>query len=186
MKRLNLSAGSRPLSWAASGTASSRGDSTSATRRWNTHQSESEAGRSFTRQTNGTLALDSCAKAKLIYLGTLLGLSALARELLQLKPDHLLLVCAGTHSHFALEDGIAAGALVAKLVPHASPFASARACLAIWRSVKKDPTDTLAVTRNALRLKSVGLDQDVDYCSQFDAIDRVARVEKGEVRLVTS
>ena len=135
--------------------------------------------------TNGTLALASCSQAKSIYLGALLNLSALASELACLKPAALLLICAGTHSHFALEDGIAAGALAAKLLPKSPKLApSARACRSIWRSAERNPAETLAVTRNALRLRSVGLGEDVTYCSQFDVIDRVARVEKGEVRLV--
>jgi 2-phosphosulfolactate phosphatase len=149
------------------------------------YTSERVRGRKIVHTTtNGTLALDSCVKAESIYLGTLLGLSALARELLQLKPEHLLLICAGTHSHFALEDGIAAGALVARLLDAATLTASARACLAIWRCAEKDPSATLAVTRNALRLKSVGLEKDVEYCSRVDTIDRVAKVRGGEVKLV--
>jgi len=135
--------------------------------------------------TNGTLALASCAHSKAVYLGTLLNLSALTEQILLLAPDSLLLVCAGTHSHFALEDGIAAGALVAKLLsakPKLAP--GARACLSIWRSVEANPAQALAVTRNARRLKEVGLTKDVDYCSQFDVISKVARVEKGEARLV--
>jgi 2-phosphosulfolactate phosphatase len=135
--------------------------------------------------TNGTLAIDACLGAGSIYLGTLLNLSALAQHLLTLAPGPLTLVCAGTHSHFALEDGIAAGALVAKLLsgkPKLAP--SARACLSVWRSVEKNPAEALAVTRNARRLKEIGLTKDVEYCSQFDAIEKVAKVEKGEARLV--
>lgn len=136
--------------------------------------------------TNGTLALASCAHAKSVYLGTFLNLSALAGHLLSLAPGPLALVCAGTHSHFALEDGIAAGALVDKLLGVSTLAPSARACLSIWRSAQNCPAEALAVTRNALRLKSVGLEKDVEYCSQLDVIEKVARVEKGFASLVDS
>lgn len=134
--------------------------------------------------TNGTLALHSCAGAKAVYLGTLLNLTALAKHLLSLTPYPLTLICAGTHSHFALEDGIAAGALVAELLPAKPALApSARACLSIWRSAEADPAATLAVSRNARRLREVGLEKDVEYCSRFDTIDRVACAQDGVVRL---
>jgi 2-phosphosulfolactate phosphatase len=134
--------------------------------------------------TNGTRALNACAHAKSVYLGTFLNLSAVAREILHLAPDALVLVCAGTHSHFALEDGLAAGALIGKLQSaKPTPAPSARGCLSLWRSNAARVAETVAVSRNGQRLRSVGLAADVEYCSRVDVVGKVARLGAGGVRL---
>jgi 2-phosphosulfolactate phosphatase len=134
--------------------------------------------------TNGTVALKASEDSSSVYLGTLLNLSAMAVEIIRLGPEKLMLVCSGTFSHFALEDGVAAGALIAKLLaarPRLAPSASA--CLSTWRSVERNPLQGLRASRNARRLAKLGLGMDVEYCSQIDVFNQLARFGRDGVRL---
>ena len=66
--------------------------------------------------TNGTRALRACAGAECVLAGSFLNLTATAEFLRRKKFAAVLLVCAGTGEGVALEDVLAAGALVELLV----------------------------------------------------------------------
>ncbi|MBV9463395.1 MAG: 2-phosphosulfolactate phosphatase [Verrucomicrobiae bacterium] len=134
--------------------------------------------------TNGTVALMSCAGCREVLLGSLLNLAAVAECVRRLQEKVLLLACAGTFSHFALEDGIAAGALLARLGASAEDMSpAARSLLHLWRSVEKDAIEAVRGSRNGLKLARIGLGADVDYCARVDALPVVAAYVNGSSRL---
>lgn len=73
---------------------------------------ERVAGRSIVMTTtNGTRALQACRGARRVLVGSFLNLGAVSDWLAREKPEHLLVVCSGTHEEAAYEDILGAGAL---------------------------------------------------------------------------
>ncbi len=148
--------------------------------------------------TNGTRALRACGDAKMILAGSFLNLSATAKFLTKLQPEEVLLVCAGTGEGVALEDVLAAGALIELLVgespltPTLSPprgegenhseaadDSSQVARQSFLRS-KLDLAAAIASSTNGRRLFGIPeLRADVAFCSQRDVFNLVALMDAG-------
>lgn len=132
-----------------------------------------------TTTTNGTLALRACDRAKEVVVGAWVNTDALVAYLLAHAEETptALLVCAGTGANFALEDGLAAGAVCACLaragdVSHFNDAASAT--VSLYRRWSDDPLTALRGSENGKRLIQLGLEQDVEWCAQTDASDWIA------------
>lgn len=139
------------------------------------------AGRDIiTTTTNGTVALSACAGAKAVLAGAWLNLDALGAYLL--RPDNsvgrLALVCAGTGERFALEDGLAVGALLARL-PAASLDDAAQAMLALHARWRDKPLLGMQGGENGQRLAEIGLAADVEWCARTSALPWVAVLRDG-------
>lgn len=123
--------------------------------------------------TNGTRALQACAKGQVVLASSFLNLAATARFLNELAPEALLLVCAGTGEGAALEDVLAGGAL-AGLMPGQHSDATEVAARA-YQSAHADLPAVLAGTQNARRLLGIPeLRADVPFCAQRDVFQLVA------------
>ena len=138
-----------------------------------------------TTTTNGTVALRACAGAGEVIAGAWLNIAALAAFLLarEQTPAHLLLVCAGTENCFALEDGLAAGALLSRLmVITPSKIAcndASLAMLALFEQHRETPLAAMQDSKNGKRLVQLGLGTDVAWCAQTDALQWVASLQDG-------
>ena len=129
--------------------------------------------------TNGTRALQACARAKLVLAASFLNLQATAEFLHAQKMTEILLVCAGTGYDIADEDVLAAGALVelflarAPLPPTLSD--SSRTAWETFARSKSDLPATIAGSQNGRRLLAIpDLREDVAFCAQRDIFPLVA------------
>ncbi len=146
------------------------------------YTSETVAGRDIiTTTTNGTVALRACAGAKTVLAGALLNLRALADDLGTdaAKPQCLMLVCAGTGERFALEDGLAAGALITLLTARQEIAAldlddGSLAMCALFKRWRHNPLGALQASENGRRLAQLGLDGDTEWCARESSLDMVA------------
>lgn len=135
--------------------------------------------------TNGTLALRAASHADVVYVGSLLNLQALADHLREINPAHLSLICAGTGTGFALEDGLAAGALLDALLPSAPILDDASQLLiSFWQSKKELLATTLAASKNGRRLIERGRKPEVDWCAQLNHLPLVAQLHEGKISTV--
>ena len=129
--------------------------------------------------TNGTVALRACAAAGTVLAGAWRNLDALADHLLA-RPDatgRLLLVCAGSGDRFALEDGLAAGALAARL---AWPGDDAvQALVALYKERGRDPLAVMQGSANGRRLAELGLDEDIEHCAADTGLPWIATMRAG-------
>ena len=139
----------------------------------------------ITTTTNGTVALQACAHAEEVLAGALLNLGALTDYLCRRERpvEHLLLICAGTDVRFALEDGYAAGDLLARL-RDAGRLTSSNdaglAMLALFQSSANDPVSALRSSENGRRLwRSEALAADVERCAQVDSLSWVGVARDG-------
>ena len=136
--------------------------------------------------TNGTRALRACAHAEMIFLGALVNHRALSDILDQLRPRHLLLVCAGTFEAAAFEDLFAAGALIDSLqhlTMNESLSDSAQLVWHAYRHVSEDK-ELIVSSLNARRLlANADLAPDVAICLQRDTIQlNASLLNDGSVR----
>jgi 2-phosphosulfolactate phosphatase len=140
-----------------------------------------------TTTTNGTRALRACAGAKAVLVGCFLNLPAIARWLVQARPQTLWLVCSGTFEQAALEDVLAAGALADRIWPvWGTGDVADSTRMARWLFQQKGDCleQNLAEARNGQRLLSrADLRADVAFCCQQGIYDFAAGLEPdGAVR----
>ena len=133
-----------------------------------------------TTTTNGTVALRACSGANAVWVGAVLNLGALAREIRRTAPERLLLVCAGTFETMALEDVWAAGALVDAFTD--AQWTDSARCA--WTVAKQWPVsgEALKLSRNGRALINAGREKDVDWCASLDKFDVVGEMVNGIIR----
>ncbi|GGD70184.1 2-phosphosulfolactate phosphatase [Paenibacillus nasutitermitis] len=132
--------------------------------------------------TNGTRGLHKAVRADHVLAGSLLNLSACTQAALDLRRD-IVLLCSGSHDEFALEDGLCAGAFVAKLQAGSPDGLEmddfAAAMLGFYRNSTGQLYETLASGATGRRLLKLGMARDIKRCSQLDSSDIVARMQGG-------
>jgi len=123
--------------------------------------------------TNGTAALlhAAAAGAAEILVGSFVNLSAICDRLAaDPRPVHLL--CAGTRDRVSLDDCIAAGAMVDRLITTGRNLTAddpARLCLAAWHLAECDLPAAMLASRGGRNLAAIGLARDVLDCCEIDA-----------------
>ena len=143
-----------------------------------------------TTTTNGTRALQACAPAATVLLGSFLNLRATAELIEQQGTLHLLLVCSGTLDQAAYEDVLGAGALCDLLWPKycgGMVADSAQIARRLFLLEQKDLLAAVSQSRNGRRLMAhPDLSEDVSFCTQRDVFRLVAELGKdGLVRIRT-
>ncbi|HWN94141.1 MAG TPA: 2-phosphosulfolactate phosphatase [Methylomirabilota bacterium] len=136
--------------------------------------------------TNGTRALRACAHAEMVLLGALANLRVLADILDQLRPQNLLLICAGTFEAAAFEDLFAAGALIDSLQHLTAKEHCSDAAQLVWHAYRHvfDDAALIASSLNARRLlANPDLAPDVAICLQRDTVQfNASLLRDGTVR----
>ena len=129
--------------------------------------------------TNGTRALNACRPAQLVLAGSFLNLAATTRYIANQPVCNIILVCAGTGVHTALEDVLGAGALCQQLLASQEDLSLADSAAIAWRTYRQaeaELTDVMSRTDNGQRLMAIpDLRDDVAYCAQRDIFNLVAR-----------
>jgi 2-phosphosulfolactate phosphatase len=136
--------------------------------------------------TNGTRALRACAGAKMVLAAAFLNLSATAKFLREKKFTDILLVCAGTRDHAALEDILAAGALCEALMAGKPALAdSSQIALAAFRQAKGELAGAVRESENARHLLGIPeLREDVAFCLRRDVYPLVAGMKDGAIQVL--
>ncbi len=139
--------------------------------------------RIITTTTNGTIALRACEGAERVLVGAVLNIGALAAVLRASWPQHVVIVCAGTFSDFALEDCCAAGLLIAYLGAE-SLSDSAHAALGVTR-LYPEPAAALHASRNGRVLMGTDRAADVEWSAQLSLYDVVGEMKSAVIRPLT-
>ena len=130
--------------------------------------------------TNGTRALQACARARTVLVAGALNLPAVAKRIAAERPDRLLLVCAGTYEEAAYEDTLVAGALCDLLwrqFEGRQISDSAAVARNIYLTAPSDWLRAMENSRNARRLLAhEALRDDVALCLRRDIIDFTAEL----------
>lgn len=129
--------------------------------------------------TNGTRAIHKAARSESVLAASLLNASGCAEAAASSKRDIVLLL-AGTHDAFAMEDGLCAGLLVDRLSHYAGGAVEtddlAKTLHAFYLQSANDIEDTLQRSASAKRLQKIGHTEDVAFCAQVDLFDAVPQL----------
>ncbi len=135
--------------------------------------------------TNGTRLLSAAARAKELYVGGFVNLTATARHVSK-GCEEVIFAAAGTQGRFTVEDAICAGLMVKAVcglgeaeVDDSAGFA-VLAAGARWESLKTAVLGGLG-GRN---VRAAGHEEDLEDCLALDESKTVARVLKGPLRVV--
>jgi len=144
------------------------------------YKSEMVGGRRLVlTTTNGTRAVIKSMRADNVLAGAIVNAAACARTIVELRRDAILL-CAGSHDEFAVEDGLCAGLLLDKLEAllgqpvETDDFGIAM--LALYRDRRQAVAETIGSGMTGRRLIKMGLGSDIDWCAAVDTSDLVPRL----------
>ena len=121
--------------------------------------------------TNGTQAIRMASEARHVAIGAFVNLTVLAKWLVE-KDNDVLVLCAGWKNRYNLEDSLFAGAL-ANALTESRKFKticdSAVAAIELWKLARTDIKGFMEKAAHRHRLKKLGLDDVIPYCSTPDS-----------------
>lgn len=121
--------------------------------------------------TNGVKTLEMVKDAHRIIVGSFLNLKAVGDYCTNYKGD-ILIICAGREGRFSLEDTACAGMLIDSFKnAFSGTYQESDASLTAWVLYKKfgnNIFEILRKSRHGRYLESIGLDEDLKFCSQLD------------------
>ena len=133
--------------------------------------------------TNGTRALVTAKRAKEVFIGAFLNLSAVCRRLKESGRDGII-ACSGEKNLFCLEDFVCGGAMVACLSKEEKSLTmtdAARAAKILYEHFAPDICAMLEGSEWGQYLDGVGLGEDVRICAQTDSSRLVPVYRDGKV-----
>lgn len=137
-----------------------------------------EGKRILLTTTNGTRAIHKAMRADCVLAGAFVNAAACASAVVSLKRDAVL-VCAGSHDEFALEDGLCAGCLLhlmQGLTERLETDDFGEAMLGLYESKRGCIPETLRQCSGGRKLIKLGYERDVAFCSAEDAFACVPRL----------
>lgn len=130
--------------------------------------------------TNGTRAIHKAMRADFVLSAALLNASACARSAMELRRD-VVLLCAGCHDDFALEDGLCAGLIIDRMQALSSTSIDVddfgTAMQGFYQSSKERITEILKGSSSGKRLIKMGFSRDIDRCAQVDTSSIVPKLQ---------
>lgn len=124
--------------------------------------------------TNGTWAITGVLGARRVLLGAFLNAQAVARALL--PEGRVVVQCAGTDDRLSLEDVLAGGAIVSRLLAlgaRAELDDAAQAALTLYRACGGDLDASLRGTHHYGVMLRGGQRADIDFCLREDVFSSV-------------
>ena len=134
--------------------------------------------------TNGTRALNLCKEADLILIGSMINGRGIAKKLIELNKD-VVFVNAGTNGEFSMDDFICAGYMIDRLLNEKEYEVSdiAKTARYIYEN-NKGITSFIKSARHFDVLTSLGLQDDLTYCSSKDLTDIVPIFRDGKIEIL--
>ncbi|MBW7473564.1 2-phosphosulfolactate phosphatase [Paenibacillus oenotherae] len=130
--------------------------------------------------TNGTRAVHKAMRADFVLSAALLNATACAKAAIELRRD-VVLLCAGCHDDFALEDGLCAGLIIDRLKALSSSSVGiddfGTAMLGLYHSSKECVAERLTASSSGKRLIKMGFGRDIESCAQLDTSGIVPKLQ---------
>lgn len=115
--------------------------------------------------TNGARASEAVTGAKSVRLCTFQNVNPVAQSLE--NSENVIILCAGTHDKFSLDDCLCAGALCALLHPEEENDLAVGMRL-LYEAQKENLHHALKDTKHYRYLKSIGFTDDLEFCLKTD------------------
>lgn len=123
--------------------------------------------------TNGTQAIEAAKGTATIVVGAFLNITSLSQWISKQNKD-VIILCAGWKNKFNLEDTLFAGALAKKLMESELFETECDATIAAEYLIERAGDDLyqfLEYSSHRKRLKNLHLENDIEFCLQFDKYD---------------
>jgi len=140
---------------------------------------------------NGTATMLHAASAARVLIGALTNLSQVVRAIAtDPRPVHIL--CSGTRGEITLDDCIATGAIVDRLLLAGRQLVSddsALVCLLAWKQAQSVGIEQMfSASRGGRNLLRLGFERDLSYCATVDALPVLPEYfpARGELVLASS
>ena len=136
--------------------------------------------------TNGTRALNRAmqASAKAVVCGAFVNVTSAVDFVRRMKPQRVVLACAGSEGAIALEDVLCAGAIASRLqgVEQGVELSDgAAATVLAYRSAAQDLHAAISSSHHAKSLIEVGFAGDITVAAQIDAVAVVPELQQGKI-----
>jgi 2-phosphosulfolactate phosphatase len=125
--------------------------------------------------TNGSKAVEATAGARHALLGAIVNAAAVARLLLALETEEVLLSCAGTNDELSLDDVLGAAWVLREVIAREADVDLSDACQLALRLVDgvDDAGPLLERAAHARFLRSIGFGDDVEFAGRANSLDVV-------------
>lgn len=137
---------------------------------------------------NGTSTLLHAHGAARILIGALTNVSAVCRRI-EADTRDVHIVCSGTRGEVSLDDCLAAGAMVERLLAAGRELGSddsGLVCLRLWQDATRSGVlEAMRASRGGRNLGRLGFDADIRICSTVDGLDVLPEYDErtGEITL---
>ncbi|NDV46414.1 2-phosphosulfolactate phosphatase [Paludibacter sp. 221] len=135
--------------------------------------------------TNGTQAIEVASANDMLIIGSFANFSTVLSYLQTINND-VIILCAGWNGRVNVEDTLFAAALTESLLGTGEYIAESDAvfvALLMWQDAKNDIRGFLMKSEHISRLLAHGLQDDIDFCLQFDTVDSLPFYDKTTARL---
>lgn len=132
--------------------------------------------------TNGTRTLTECAKAKRVFVGSMLNGKAAAKKLIELGED-VIIVNSGTNGQFSMDDFICAGYIINEMIKMNSKLYLSD----ISKTANYIYENNIGIesfikdARHYGVMKNLGLMKDIEYCMKKNITNIVPEYKDGHI-----
>lgn len=129
--------------------------------------------------TNGTKAIKGCIGASSILIGAMINAKAIAKRIVELNKD-IVLVNAGTYGEFSIDDFLCSGYIINCVLKEIEVELSDIAVTSHY--IYKNNEDIYSFIKYAShynKIRSLGLEADLEYCCRKDIIEIVPEYRDG-------
>jgi len=138
--------------------------------------------------TNGSVAMTKAASAKSAIIVSFNNISAAVDYILRAGED-LTIICSGNNMQFAMEDAVCGGMMVNMLCQQSEDAVElndgAQAAVILFQKFRSKYRQLLVRCFHGRYLKSLGYDQDLEFCSQVDNNNAIPVLKEGKIILNT-
>ena len=135
--------------------------------------------------TSGAKAISLAKNGRRVFIGALLNAEAVANEALKIAEREgrgISLLLAGKEGGFSLEDFLCAGAIIESLPKEKVGLSDAAlAAILAFRQARESLGGIILQGSHARYLKSIGLEEDVNFCSQMNVFPMVPVLKDGVI-----
>lgn len=138
------------------------------------------------KTTNGTRAITRSSNAKEVLIASFLNLSAVVDYLKKKETRDILLICSGWNNRLSIEDMLCAGTLICRLFDGELPAVATdgtKVAFSLYQKFGENISNLIDSSNHAKRLKAIGYEKDIDFCSQVDLYSSVPVYFQGMIRL---
>ncbi len=138
------------------------------------------------KTSNGTRAITRSHLAQKIIIGSFLNLTVLVNFLKKNPHLNVKMICSGWKNRLSIEDLLCAGAITYHLFDKKIPPDAAdgvKVAFGLYEKFGRDVSGLIRSSNHGNRLRELGFDEDIRYCSQVDLFQTIPAMTDGVIKI---